>query len=292
MTQGIPYPVFDPVAFEIPFPYIGPLPIRWYALAYIAGLLIGWIYARALVKNDRLWGNVPHPSVVSIDDLLVYAAFGTILGGRLGDVFFYDFRIYRDAWLHGHYFEALQLWHGGMAFHGGLIGVAIGIFLFARKYKASMLVVCDICAAVVPIGLFFGRLANFIKPELWGRETTMPWGMVFIDPQTGLTLGDGLVRHPSQLYEAALEGIVLLVVLVIAIRKGALQRPGTVAGIFGIGYGLARIFVEQYRDPDPVSEKLGEWLTMGMVLSLPMILIGAALIWNANRNRARERELV
>ena len=292
MTQGLPYPVFAPVALEIPFPYIGPLPIRWYALAYIAGLLLGWVYARALVKNDRLWGNVPRPSVVSIDDLLVYAAFGTIIGGRLGDVFFYDFYKYREAWQQGHYFEALKLWNGGMAFHGGLIGVAIGIFLFARHYKASILVVCDICAAVVPIGLFFGRIANFIKPELWGRVTDVPWGMVFLDPDTRLPIAGELPRHPSQLYEAGLEGIVLLVVLAIAVRMGALRRPGTVAGIFGIGYGLARIISEQYRDPDPVSERLGEWLTMGMVLSVPMILIGIALIWNANRNRARERELV
>jgi phosphatidylglycerol:prolipoprotein diacylglycerol transferase len=275
---GIPYPTFNPIWFEIPIPFAGTaLPIRWYALAYIAGLLLGWVYARALVKRDTLWGGVPRPTVLQIDDLLVYAAFGTIVGGRLGDVLFYDYDIYL-----AHPLEIFMLWHGGMAFHGGLLGVAIAIWLFARRFQLPVLVVFDICAAVVPLGLFFGRIANFIKPELWGRVTTMPWGMVFLDPVTKMPVAGNLPRHPSQLYEAGLEGVALFIILAMAVRRGALRRPGTVAGLFGIGYALARIFVDLYRDPES-SGPLGSWFTMGMALSIPMILVGLALIWNANR---------
>lgn len=263
------YPQIDPVFFSI-----GPLPIRWYALAYIAGLLLGWLYARSLVKNDRHWGAVPRPDAASLDDLLVYAALGVILGGRLGYVLFYN-----PEYFLANPGKVFALWEGGMAFHGGLAGAALGIWLFARRYGANMLSVCDICAAVVPIGIGLGRIANFIKPELWGRPTDVPWAMVF--PDAG-----PLPRHPSQLYEAGLEGALLLLLLWIAVRRGALQRPGLVTGLFGAGYALARIFCEFFREPDPQLGFLFGGATMGMLLSLPLLAIGAVLITVALRRRA------
>ena len=260
----IPYPVFDPVLVNI-----GPLPVRWYALAYIAGLVLGWWAARILVQREALWGAVKRPPVDSLDDLLVYAALGVVLGGRLGYVLFYN---------PGHYLadplEALMVWKGGMAFHGGLAGAALGIWLFARRQRVPMLAVADLCAAVVPVGIFLGRIANFIKPELWGRATDVPWAMVF--PDAGPD-----PRHPSQLYEAGLEGLLLFVLLQIAVRAGALKRPGLVTGLFGTGYGLARIICEFFREPDPQLGFLFGGATMGMLLSLPLIAIGLVLIVRA-----------
>jgi phosphatidylglycerol:prolipoprotein diacylglycerol transferase len=265
----LPFPAIDPTLIEI-----GPVAIRWYGLAYIAGLTLAWIYARSLVRREALWGGATRPSADSLDDLLLFCAFGVIFGGRLGHVLFYDL---------GHYLrnpmEIFALWQGGMAFHGGLIGAMVGMALFARRYRTPMLGVFDIVAAGAPIGLLFGRLANFIKPELWGRPSDAPWAMVF--PGAGPE-----PRHPSQLYEAGLEGLALFVVLAIAIRAGALKRPGLVTGLFGVGYGLARVFCEFFREPDPDLEKLANGLTMGMVLSLPMILAGLALIVFSLRRKA------
>ena len=266
----IPFPVIDPVLVEI-----GPFPIRWYGLAYVAGLLLGWLYARALVKRETLWGGARHPSAQSLDDLLVYCALGVIIGGRLGNVLFYDFGYYLTNPL-----KIFAVWEGGMAFHGGLIGACIAIWLFARREKAPLLSVTDICASVVPIGIFFGRLANFIKPEMWGRPSDVSWAMIF--PDAG-----PLARHPSQLYEAGLEGLLLLVLLALAVRAGALARPGLVTGLFGAGYALARTFSEIYREPDPRSEAIGNGdFTMGMALSAPLLLIGGWLIIRALRRRA------
>ena len=266
------YPIIDPVFFSIPVPVIGPLPIRWYALAYIGGMIGGLFYARALVQRQGLWGSTPHPSVMSLDDLLVYVALGTIVGGRLGNVLFYS-----PGYYFAHPLDIFKLWEGGMAFHGGLIGVMIGIYLFARREKVSILSVMDLCATVAPIGLFFGRLANFIRPELWGRPTDVPWAMVFpgVDAQP---------RHPSQLYEAGLEGLVLLVILALLARNGAFRRPGLLMGWFGILYGLARIFAEFFREPDAVTEALAHGLTMGMVLSAPLIMIGGVFVVRAYRS--------
>lgn len=264
----IPFPVIDPTLIEI-----GPVAIRWYGLAYIAGLLLAWAYARMLVAREALWDGRPRPNVESLDDLLLYGAFGVILGGRLGHVLFYD---------PGHYLrhplEIFALWQGGMAFHGGLIGAMVGMALFARRYKAPLLTVFDIMAAGAPLGLLFGRLANFIKPELWGRPSDVAWAMVF--PGAGPE-----PRHPSQLYEAGLEGLALFVLLAIAVRFDALKRPGLVSGLFALGYGLARIFCEFFREPDPDLEKLANGLTMGMVLSLPMVLVGIALIFMSLRRK-------
>lgn len=262
----IVYPEIDPVAISL-----GPLPIRWYALAYIAGLILGWAYARRLAGDDRLWGATPRPGVVSLDDLLVYTALGVVVGGRLGYVLFYN-----PAYYLANPQEIIAVWRGGMAFHGGLAGAALGVWWFARRHQIAALTVADICSAVVPIGLLLGRIANFIKPELWGRETDVPWAMVF--PDAG-----PLPRHPSQLYEAGLEGIALFMLLFIVVQMGGLRRPGLVTGVFAIGYAIARIFCEFFREPDPQLGFLFGGATMGMLLSLPLIAIGAGLVNHARR---------
>ncbi|WP_395667140.1 prolipoprotein diacylglyceryl transferase [Methylocella sp.] len=260
MPLLVAYPVIDPVLIEI-----GPLPIRWYALAYIAGLTLGWAYARALVARPALWGAGPRPDAETIDDLLLYAALGVILGGRLGYVLFYNLGHYLS-----HPLDALKVWEGGMSFHGGLFGAALAVVLLARRGGVPALRLADVAAAAAPIGLFLGRLANFIKPELWGRPTDVPWAMVF--PGAG-----PLPRHPSQLYEATLEGVALFCVLFFAVRLGALRRPGLVSGIFAIGYGVARIICEFFREPDPQLGFLFGGATMGMLLSLPLVAVGVGL---------------
>ena len=270
MLFVIPFPVIDPVLVDI-----GPFPIRWYALAYVAGIVLGWFYMKRLCAADRLWGEVRHPTPVSVDDLVVYVALGIVLGGRLGYVLFYNFSYYV-----AHPLEIVAAWNGGMAFHGGLVGTAIGMWLFARRAGVGFLSVADGVAAVVPIGLFLGRIANFIKPELWGRETDVPWAMVF--PGAGPD-----PRHPSQLYEAGLEGIGLFILLAIAIRLGALKRPGLATGLFTAGYALARIVSEFFRQPDAQLGFLFGGATMGMLLSLPLLAIGLGLVAYAMRARRR-----
>jgi phosphatidylglycerol---prolipoprotein diacylglyceryl transferase len=211
----IPYPVIDPVAF-----HVGPFPIRWYALSYIGGLALGWLYAGALIRNNRLWGDRPRPRSESIADLVLYLAIGVVVGGRLGQVIFYQ-----PDYFFAHPLEIFELWLGGMSFHGGMIGAALAIWYFARETKVSPLTVGDICAAAAPIGIFLVRIANFIKPELWGRPTDVAWAMIFpgVDDQP---------RHPNQLYEAGLEGLLLFLVLALFVRAGALKRPGIATGIF------------------------------------------------------------
>jgi len=269
MQLLIPYPAINPILV-----HIGPLPIRWYALAYIAGLVLGWAYARYLVGKDSLWNGLPHPSKASIDDLVVYVAFGIILGGRLGYVLFYNPGLY-----FAHPAEIVAVWKGGMSFHGGLVGTVIGIILFARQAKVPVLTVMDVTAASVPIGLCLGRIANFIKPELWGRPTNVPWAMIFPG-------SDGQPRHPSQLYEAALEGVLLFVILYVAIRLGGLRRVGFITGIFVLGYAVARITCEFFRQPDPQLGFLFGGATMGMLLSLPLVVAGLGLIIFALRGKS------
>jgi phosphatidylglycerol:prolipoprotein diacylglycerol transferase len=268
----IPYPAIDPVLINL-----GPFAIRWYALAYIAGLLLGWAYAHALAKRASLWGGAPRPDAATVDDLLVYAAIGVILGGRLGYVLFYNPQFYLENPL-----EVFSVWKGGMAFHGGFAGTAVAIYILARQKHISVLAITDLCCAVVPIGLFLGRLANFIKPELWGRVTDASVGMIF--PGAG-----PLARHPSQLYEAGLEGLVLFVLLFAAIRFGALGRPGLVTGLFAALYGTARIICEFFREPDPQLGFLFGGATMGMLLSLPMIALGLFFILRARREPLADR---
>jgi len=262
----IAYPSIDPVLVNI-----GPFPIRWYALAYIAGLIFGWAYARFLVGRDQFWNGLPRPSVMSIDDLIVYIAAGIIFGGRIGYVLFYNPAFYAQNLA-----EIPAVWKGGMSFHGGLLGAALAIAIFARRQKIAVLSVTDISAAATPIGLCLGRIANFIKPELWGRPGDVPWAMVF--PGAG-----PLPRHPSQLYEASLEGVLLFILLYIAISCGALRRRGTVTGLFAIGYGSARIFCEFFREPDPQLGFLFGGATMGMLLSVPLIVAGALCLIYARR---------
>jgi phosphatidylglycerol---prolipoprotein diacylglyceryl transferase len=258
---AIPFPAFDPVLVSI-----GPFALRWYALAYIFGILLGWLYARAIIRSDRLWGGPAPLTVADFDDFVLWVTLGTILGGRLGYVLFYN-----PAHFAAHPAEVLQVWKGGMSFHGGFLGCVLAVMLFARARGIPMLSLGDITCAVGPIGLFLGRLANFVNGELWGRPTDVPWGVVFPG-------GGPLPRHPSQLYEAALEGVVLFAVLAFLIRNGALRRPGLVIGAFALGYGVARSFAELFREPDPQLGFLWGGLTMGMLLSLPMVIAGLGFI--------------
>jgi phosphatidylglycerol---prolipoprotein diacylglyceryl transferase len=266
MPISLAFPHIDPVLINI-----GPLPIRWYALAYIAGLLFGWAYARRLVQRKDFWGSTKAPAPVDIDDLLVYAAMGVIFGGRLGYVVFYN-----PAFYLAHPLEIFALWNGGMSFHGGLAGTILAIYILARREGIPVLSLTDVCAAAVPIGIFLGRIANFIKPELWGRPSDVPWAMVF--PGAG-----PLPRHPSQLYEAGLEGLVLFFALRLSIHWGGLERPGLVSGLFAAGYALARIACEFFREPDPQLRFLAGGATMGMLLSLPLLAAGIILIGRAWR---------
>ncbi len=255
------FPMIDPVAVQI-----GPLGIRWYALAYIAGILIGWWYVRRLISLDRLWGAIGRPSAEELDDFVLWATLGIVLGGRLGYVIFYNPLFYLS-----HPQEIPMLWMGGMSFHGGFLGVVVAVWLYSRKRSFSMLTLFDLVAVQAPIGLFFGRLANFINGELWGRAGDVPWAMVF--PH-----GGPLARHPSQLYEAVLEGIVLLAILAhLVFRTSLLQRPGVMAGLFTAGYGTARFIVEFFREPDAQLGYLLGGFTMGQFLSLPMVAAGLAL---------------
>ena len=272
------FPEIQPVML-----HLGPLAIRWYALAYVAGILLGWRYAVSLVRNPGLWGPAkPTATPAQIDDLVLWITLGVILGGRLGYVLFYDTSvIWTDP------LQIFQVWKGGMSFHGGLIGVTLALLGFALVNKIAPLRLGDLVAPAVPIGLFFGRLANFINGELWGRPTHVPWGMVFCNRVIqDMNSGDcpaGLTpRHPSQLYEACLEGLVLFAVLRLASHRFKwLQREGAVAGLFLLGYGLSRVALENVRQPDQQMPNFPLGLTMGMMLSAPMILIGAGLVWRA-----------
>ncbi|MGQ9371423.1 prolipoprotein diacylglyceryl transferase [Azospirillum sp. A39] len=260
------FPAIDPVAVEI-----GPIAIRWYALAYLAGFVLGWRYCLRLA---RVAPGPGRPTPEDFDDFLTWAVVGVILGGRLGYVLFYNLPYYAE-----HPLEALKVWHGGMSFHGGMLGVVTTILLFSLKRGLLPLAFGDLVAAAAPIGLFFGRIANFINGELYGRPAPdFAWAMVF--PRDPLQVP----RHPSQLYEAALEGLVLFVVLaLLAHRPAVRERPGIVAGVFFIGYGLARIVVEFFREPDAQLGFLWGGATMGQLLSVPMVLLGLWLTLRARR---------
>jgi phosphatidylglycerol---prolipoprotein diacylglyceryl transferase len=251
------FPHIDPVLISI-----GPLAIRWYALAYIVGIIAGWIYARAIIASPKLWGGPAPLTVTAYDDFIVWITLGIILGGRIGSVLFYNFPHFRE-----HPIEIIQLWNGGMSFHGGLLGSVLATALFALRRGISFLSLGDVTLAVAPIGLFLGRIANFINGELWGRPSDVPWAMIFPS-------GGPVPRHPSQLYEAALEGLLLLTVLGVLVRCGALKRPGMVSSSFAVGYGVLRIFCEFFREPDAQLGFLWGGLTMGMLLSIPLILVG------------------
>ena len=257
MMFAIPFPAIDPVLISI-----GPLAIRWYSLAYIAGILIGWRYIVGLAKQK--------PGVIdnaAIDDLIVWLVFGIILGGRLGYVLFY-----KPGYYLANPIEALYVWQGGMSFHGGAIGVILALAIFSRKRGVALLPLADLVACAAPIGLFFGRIANFINGELFGRPADVAWAMVF--PRGGPE-----PRHPSQLYESFLEGLLLFLILAVLWRFTRLRdRPGALGGVFLLGYGAFRMFVEQFREPDAHLGFLVAGATMGQLLSLPLVAAGIWLL--------------
>ena len=287
----IPFPAVSPEIFSVEvFGYT--LALRWYALAYIAGILIGWRLVLRMIAAPRLWAGSPALDAEQVERLLTWVILGIVLGGRLGFVLFYE-----PAYYLANPAEILKVWQGGMSFHGGFIGVITALVAFCLKERAGILSVADLLAAAAPPGLFLGRIANFINAELWGRPTTLPWGVAFpgAAAQDCPGVAGVCARHPSQLYEAGLEGLLLFLVLMVLVwRRGWLHMPGAVAGAFVAGYGLVRFLVEFVRQPDaqfatpdnPLGlawQIEGYGLTMGQILSLPMVVLGVALIVRARR---------
>jgi phosphatidylglycerol:prolipoprotein diacylglycerol transferase len=265
VTFALAFPAFDPVLIQV-----GPFAIRWYALAYIGGLVLGWQYVKWLVARPG-WRLTP----LEIDDLLLYVTLGVVLGGRLGYVVFY-----RPGYYLSDPLAALAVWEGGMSFHGGLIGVVTAIILFGWRRQRPLFEIGDAVCAAVPIGLFFGRIANFINGELYGRPSDVPWAVVF--PRGGTE-----PRHPSQLYEAVLEGLVLfLIVTWFARQPRHPEQEGRIAGVFLAGYAVARTIAELFREPDAHLGYLLGGLTMGQLLSLPMLAAGLLLIARSHAGRS------
>ncbi|SIS67138.1 Prolipoprotein diacylglyceryl transferase [Roseivivax lentus] len=291
MTGALPFPDISPEIFSISLGSF-EFALRWYALAYIAGILIGWRIALAAIDRPALWPAATPPMTrLQVEDFLTWIILGVIIGGRLGFVMFYQ-----PAYYLANPVEILFVWQGGMSFHGGLAGVAGALLLYCRKIGASVLSTADMLAIATAPGLLLGRIANFINAELWGRPTDLPWGVIFpgdLAQACGQPVGEICARHPSQLYEAALEGLLLGAVLLwLAFRRGALRAPGRATGLFAAGYGLARFLVEFVRQPDaqfvsaenPLGLALhfgGYGLTMGQILSLPMIALGLWLVLRA-----------
>lgn len=277
----MPFPNIDPILVQL-----GPFAIRWYALAYVAGILLGWRYATGLLRNTALWTHRPAPfTPEQMDDLILWIAIGVIGGGRLGHVLFYTplSQTLADP------LSIFRVWEGGMSFHGGVIGVSLAMIIFAWRNRLDLLRIADVVAPAYPIGHFLGRCANFINGELWGREAPgLPWGFVFCNDQIRESFGycpaGDVVRHPSQLYEAAFEGLILFLILRWATHGAKLgNRRGVIAGIFVLFYGIFRIAIETVREPDAGLDNLPLGLTMGMILSAPMVLGGLYLIWRGMR---------
>ncbi len=279
----IPFPDISPEIFTLNLGGLS-LSLRWYALAYLAGLVIGWRLVVMLMRRPALWGGTAPMRPELVDDLLTWIILGVIVGGRLGFVLFYE-----PAYYLANPLDIPKVWLGGMSFHGGFAGVIVAAYLYARRHAIPPLRLADALAVVAPVGLFFGRIANFINAELWGRPTDLPWGVIFP--------GDTFARHPSQLYEAGLEGLALGLILWALVRAGGLMRPGLAFGVFLLGYGLSRMFVELFRVADaqfitpenPLGHVIGGpvWgLSMGQLLSLPMVLIGLFFILRARRASA------
>lgn len=259
---ALTFPAIDPVLIEL-----GPIAIRWYGLSYVIGIVFGWWYAKRLVSNPRLWGEKGSAiKPIDIDDFLTWAVIGIVLGGRLGYTLFYDFEQFAANPL-----RIVEVWNGGMSFHGGLLGTLVAMIWFARRRGIGMFSLFDVITASAGIGIMCVRIANFINAELYGKPTDVPWGMAFPG-------GGKLPRHPSQLYEALLEGLILFFLLrFLTHSQLRLKRPGFVAGAFLLWYALSRIAVETVRLPDAhIGYLFGGWFTMGMLLSLPLLLVG---IW-------------
>ncbi|MGH1351021.1 MAG: prolipoprotein diacylglyceryl transferase [Methyloligellaceae bacterium] len=262
---AIPYHNIDPVALDLGF-----FSIRWYGLAYLSGLMLGWFYIRKLISDAKYWGGTAPMDKDAADDLLIWITFGVVLGGRLGFVLFYE-----PLYFIGNPLDAFKIWQGGMSFHGGLLGTAFAIYLFSRRYKVSLFSTADLVAAAVPIGIFFGRIANFINGGLYGRVSDVPWAMPF-------PAGGDQPRHPSQLYEAFLEGIVVFFLLRFLIfNRLALAKPGLIAGTFLVSYAIGRSISEIFRQSE--DGHLLNWgpFTAGMVYSIPMALFGIYFIVQA-----------
>ncbi|MEM8633193.1 MAG: prolipoprotein diacylglyceryl transferase [Pseudomonadota bacterium] len=293
LAAAIPFPNISPEIFSIDLGGF-QFALRWYAMAYVVGIILGWWMAVRIATSDVLWKTRPTPLTrAEADEFVTWIVLGIVLGGRLGYVLFYQPGYYMQ-----HPLEIFMIWQGGMAFHGGFLGVAIAIVLFARRHQVPLLSMADIVAIATPPGIFFGRVANFINGELWGRPTDAPWGVIFPGERAqdcGQPLGELCARHPSQLYEAALEGLVLgLVLLFLAYRRDWLEKPGQITGMFLAGYGAGRFVVEFFRQADPqFITPDNPWghvigigpvgITMGQTLSLPMIIAGVALILWARR---------
>lgn len=261
--MAIPFPSVDPVLV-----HLGPLSIRWYSLAYIGGIVLGWMVVKRELARRPLSGLTP----TRIDDLIVWAIGGILIGGRLGYTL-----IYKADYYFEHPAHILRLWEGGMSFHGGFAGFILAFFLFCRRYNIPYLSLMDLMACVAPIGIGFGRLANFVNGELWGRVSDVPWAMVFPN-------GGDLPRHPSQLYEALLEGGMLLAIMLALLHCTRLRdKPGTLSGMFLIGYAVARMVSECFREPDAQIGFLWAGATMGQLLSVPMMLAGLFLIFRPRR---------
>ena len=270
--------------------------LYWYALAYVVGILAWWQIAAIALKKSALWvGNTPPMQASKLEDLVTYLVLGIIIGGRLGYVIFY-----KPAYFLTNPVEILFVWQGGMSFHGGLFGVALAGFLFFTRNSVAIRSGADLLALGSPVGLFLGRIANFINDELWGRITDVPWGFIVTSREASIVCGELIspcVRHPSQLYEAILEGLILFFLMIyLAFKKEVLKTPGFLAGVFFIGYGLARCLVELFRQPDAQFQsqsnplgffiQIGEFgLTMGQILSIPMVIIGFVLCFTSRRNK-------
>ena len=302
-VSAMSFPEWSPALFQLDLGFLGlgKFPIRWYALGYIAGLLVAWRYALALIARPNMWGGEAPTTREGIDDLLFWATLGVILGGRLGYVFFYQIPFQWDA-IERDPMSLLRIWEGGMSFHGGMAGVALAVTYVARKHKLKLLSIADIGGVTAGFGIFFVRIANFINAELYGRPVSPgheSWGMVFPEGRVpGSTPpaynwntsewvynGSEVARYPSQVYEAVLEGLIPVIVTAILVwRFRALQRPGLIAGLFLLMYGVGRSIAEQFREPDSFTwGVMPDWLTMGQLLSMPMWLGGLYLVWSALR---------
>ena len=252
---------FDPVAFQIM-----SFEIRWYSLAYIFGIIIGWLLCKKIFIEDTKINE-------KFDDYLTYSILGIIIGGRLGYILFYNFNYYLN-----NFFDIFKIWHGGMSFHGGLLGIIIASILFAKKNNQNPFIYMDLVSLVAPIGIFFGRLANFINSELYGTVSNVPWSVIFVKV-------DNLTRHPSQLYEAFLEGIILFLLLIYFRKKNFLLKPGTISGLFLIFYSIFRFFVEFYRVPDEHIGYLAFNLSTGQIVSVVFLIIGTIVFYLKNENK-------
>jgi len=252
---------FDPVAFQIM-----SFEIRWYSLAYIFGIIIGWLLCKKIFIKDTKINE-------KFDDYLTYSILGIIIGGRLGYILFYNFNYYLN-----NFFDIFKIWHGGMSFHGGLLGIIIASILFAKKNNQNPFIYMDLVSLVAPIGIFFGRLANFINSELYGTVSNVPWSVIFVKV-------DNLTRHPSQLYEAFLEGVILFLLLIYFRKKNYLLKPGTISGLFLIFYSIFRFFVEFYRVPDEHIGYLAFNLSTGQIVSVVFLIIGTIVFYLKNENK-------